>query len=143
MVAFFFVKPGDVRLRFFYVTAIVMFVYLTFNPFLYLLFIRHIPVLKGLVGVSRRFFMIGEFSMLVVLGFVLQRWLELSEENRRRVASLARGFALVSVIFISSLVCLKIIIAVFHRLIAEKVVLNLKAVTNPSIFITDVHVFSH
>ena len=138
----FFTAPRTQRwVRFFSYAAIGAFVYVTLHPLLYLLCIRYIPVLQGLVAVHR-FFLIGEFSMLVILAVALDDWLEPREEIRRKIIRTARRLVMAISLFGVVLVLTKWVIAHFHERLAAHIVSNLKAATNPSIFLEDFASFS-
>ena len=140
VIAFFLAPRTLAWQKFFFYGALGSFAYLMLHPFFYLTLIRHIPVLQGLVGVQR-LFLIGEFSMLVVLAAALDRWLIPSDENRRALVSLGRRLAIIFAVGAVVLAALRLGIEAFRPRLASMIGERLKAVTNPSIFLGDLETF--
>lgn len=142
VIAFFYASGGkrSALANFFWWTVVVVLVYLTLHPVLYLLFIRHLPLLKGLVGVHR-LFMIEEFALLALLALSLGEWLVPSEERGRKIAALARKMAVGAFIFLALLASVRVLVEVFRPKFSAMILSNLRAASAPTIFIGDVEAF--
>ncbi len=132
-------ESGD--FRFFFSATVGILVYLTLNPFLYLLVVRHLPIFQGMTGVVRLFLYV-QFSMLVVMAFSLEQWLKREEAGRRLLGNLAKGIGGVVFLCLSGLWLVKGLITLNHERFSNLIVSNLSAKNNPSIFIGDFQTFS-
>ncbi len=144
VIAFFYASSGkrSALANFFWWVVVLVLAYLTLHPILYLLFIRYLPVLKGLVGVHR-LFMIEEFSLLALLAVSLGEWLVVSEEKSRKLLSLARRMAVGAFIFTALLASLRVLVEALRPKLTAVILSNLRAASAPSIFIGDFETFSH
>lgn len=125
---------------FFWWSVVGVIVYLTLHPFLYLLFIRYLPVLKGLVGVHK-LFMIEEFSLLVLLAVSLEEWMVVSKAAGERIVSLARKMAQGALAFGVLLSFLRLGIEAFRPKLSACILSNLRITATPSIFVSDLDAF--
>ena len=135
VVCFFYpAKKKSAFIHFFLGSVAAVFLYLMLHPILYLTVVRHIPVLKGMIGVVR-LFNLYRFSLVVLGAKALDILFERTSEGAAAYQKAEKLFAGACLFLFAGMTATKFILSHFSRMLETKILSAMGEAEKVSIFI--------